>query len=49
MQDITFLPRDDWGFPIIQIKHIRIYSIAKIFVKMQHFSYLIFLIFLNLE
>lgn len=39
----NILPRDDWGFPLVQIKHIRTYSVAKIFVKMQHFSDLIFL------
>lgn len=30
MQEITFLPKDDWGFPLVNIKHIRTWIIAKI-------------------
>lgn len=43
MQEITFLPKDDWGFPLVNIKHIRTWIIAKICKKCIIFPYLIFL------
>lgn len=30
MQEITFLPKDAWHLPLVNIKHIRTWIIAKI-------------------